>query len=616
MKILLFNVFLLLCSSLFAQQRPKVEPPFWWTGMAVQELQLLVHAKGIASTSPVMTYQEVMLKGVVKTGNPDYLFLDLLIGDSALPGSFVIDFLRDEDVQYSYEYQLYPRAEGSADRQGFGPEDVMMLIMPDRFANGNPMNDDLPGMLEKANRYNPDGRHGGDLKGIADNLDYISNMGFTAIWLNPVLENNNPRYSYHGYAISDFYRLDPRIGTNGEYVQFVDRCHDMGIKVIKDMVFNHCSHMHWWMENLPADDWIHQWPEFTRTNYRAPVNSDPHASQYDKTLMLNGWFDTSMPDMNQQNGLLANYLIQNSIWWVEYAGLDGIRMDTYPYSDQAFMARWMQRILLEYPGFNVVGEAWLQKEAITAWYAASATERFGYNSHLTNVPDFPLRNALAAAFNEQETWTEGMPRLYYVLAQDFLYDDPYSHLIFADNHDMSRYFTVLGGDFDKFRMGMAFLYTTRGIPSVYYGTEILMEGEEHRGHGYIREDFPGGWAGDKINAFTGEGLQSRQVQAREYIRLLQNWRKEKQAIHQGKLIHFLPESGIYVYFRIYEEERVMVVLNNNMAGVKMPPLERFDECLSGNRKAFEVTTQSACNDLQQFVLPPRSAMIFEISHEK
>ncbi len=596
----------------WAQETPKVEPPFWWTGMKVTELQLMVHAEGIAYTAPRIVYPGVQLTGVSKTGNPDYLFLDLRIGEDAVPGKFRIDFDRDEDVRYTYEYELNERENLSAERIGFGPEDVILLAMPDRFSNGDPANDDMPGMLEKADRNNRDGRHGGDLKGVSDHLDYIAEMGFTAIWLNPVLENNNPNYSYHGYAITDFYKVDPRFGTNADYVQFIGDCHDLGIRVIMDMVFNHCGHGHWWAESLPSEDWVHQWPEFTRSNFRAPVNSDPHAAEFDKIKMHSGWFDTNMPDLNQENEFLANYLIQNSIWWVEFAGLDGIRMDTYPYSDQAFMARWMKRINLEYPNFNIVGEAWLQKEAITAYYSGSESERFGYNSHLPSVTDFPLHYAVDKAFHESESWTEGMARLYYVLSQDFLYDNPYFNVIFPDNHDLSRYYTVMGEDLNKYKMGLVFFYTTRGIPMVYYGTEILMAGEEHRGHGHIREDFPGGWEGDDVSAFSGAGLNEKQLEAQQFVKRLQNWRRNASVVHNGKLIHFIPEAGVYVYFRVNENETLMVVMNNNYQSVNMPALDRFDECIKGRRQAFEVTGQLNIADISTITIPPKSALVLEL----
>ncbi|MCK4568981.1 MAG: glycoside hydrolase family 13 protein [Bacteroidales bacterium] len=613
MKTFLYFVLLTLF-SIFAngQKTPLVEPPFWWTGMKVTELQLMVYAEGIAYTAPRLVYPGVHLIKVSKTGNPDYLFLDLQIDQDAGPGIMRIDFDRDEDVRYVYEYELKERISGSAERIGFGPDDVILLVMPDRFSNGDPANDNMPGMLEKADRNNPDGRHGGDIKGVADHLAYIDEMGFTAIWLNPVLENNNPKYSYHGYAITDFYKVDPRFGTNTDYIHFVRDCHELGIRVIMDMVFNHCGYGHWWMENLPSEDWINQWPEFTRSNFRSPVNSDPHAAEFDKTKMQNGWFDTNMPDLNQGNEFMANYLIQNSIWWVEFAGLDGIRMDTYPYSDQEFMTRWMKRMRFEYPDFNIVGEAWLQKEAITAYYAESENERFGYNSHLPSVTDFPLHFAADKAFHERETWTEGMARLYYVLAQDFLYDNPYTNVIFPDNHDLSRYYTLMGEDMNKYKMGLAFFYTTRGIPMVYYGTEVLMEGEEHKGHGYIRRDFPGGWDEDEVNAFTGDGLSADQLEAQQYVKLLQNWRKQATVLHDGKLVHFIPEGGIYVYFRLNDTETLMVVLNNNDKPVKMPALDRFDECLKGERKAFEVTRQMKIEDISTILVPSKSSLILEI----
>lgn len=607
-------IIIIISGQAFGQGVPLIEPPFWWTGMMEKEVQLMVHAKRIAFTAPHLVYPGVSIQKVSKTANPDYLFLDILIGDNAQPGSFRIDFDRDEALRYSYTYELKERADGSAQRTGFGRRDVIYLLMPDRFSNGDTANDNVPGMLEKANRNNPDGRHGGDLKGIARNLQYIAGMGFTAVWLNPVLENNNPHYSYHGYAITDFYTIDPRFGTNEEYRKFVEQAHGHGLKVIKDMVFNHCGGGHWWMDNLPSEDWIHQWPGFTRSNFRAPVNSDPHASSYDKIRMQKGWFDTNMPDLNQNNEFLANYLIQNSIWWVEYAGLDGIRMDTYPYSDQEFMQRWMQRMHREYPNFTVLGETWLQKEAITAWYAGSENNRFGYNSHLDSQTDFPLHYAIEKAFHEEESWTEGLARLYYVLAQDFLYDDPYVNVIFADNHDLTRYFTLMKEDINKYKMGLAYLLTTRGIPMVYYGTEILMEGEEQSGHGYIREDFPGGWPGDEVNAFTGDGLRFEQIGAQAFLQHLLQWRKGQAAIHEGRLVHFIPDDGIYVFFRLLDEHRIMVVLNNNGEEKQMPPVDRFDECLNGNRKAIEVIGGSDVEDLQTLMLPPKSTLILEINH--
>ncbi len=613
MKVLKIGILLLFISiQIQAQSELVVEPPFWWTGMNEKGLQLLVHADGIGYTAPRLVYEGVELTYVTKATNPDYIFLSLEISDDAKPGKFRIDFERDENTRYSYVYELKARRKASSERNGFGPEDIILLAMPDRFSNGDPGNDDMPGMLEKADRSNPDGRHGGDIKGVVNKLDYIKDMGFTAIWLNPVFENNNPEYSYHGYAITDFYKVDPRIGTNKDYVRFIELCHEKGIKVIMDMAFNHCGGGHWWMDNLPFEDWIHQWPEFTRSNFRAPVNSDPYASEYDKKKMEQGWFDTNMPDLNQVNLQLRTYLMQNSIWWVEYANLDGIRMDTYPYSNQSFMHEWMKRMRKEYPGFNILGETWLQKEAITAYYAESENERFGYNSYVPNLTDFPLHYAVEKAFHESETWTEGLARIYYVLAQDFLYDHPNTNVIFPDNHDLSRYFTIMNRDINKYKMGLVFFYTTRGIPMIYYGTEILMEGEESHGHGYIRKDFPGGWEGDEVNAFTGEGLSDEALEAQAFVKKLQNWRKTKKVLHDGMLTHFIPDDGVYVYFRSNEEETLMIVLNNNENIHPMPLLARFEECLHGNRKAYEVIAGTEIEDIQLMDLQPKSAVILEI----
>jgi glycosidase len=412
------------------------------------------------------------------------------------------------------------REEGASERKGFDKTDVVYLIMPDRFANGDPSNDDMPGMLEKADRNNTDGRHGGDIKGISSHLDYIADLGVSAIWMNPLLENNNPEYSYHGYAITDFYNVDARFGTNEDYVNLVKSSHEKGLKVIMDMVFNHASIYNWLIEDLPSEDWIHQFSEYTRSNFRGSTIMDPHASDYDREKFLTGWFDHHMADLNQKNKLFANYLIQNSVWWIEYSGIDGIRIDTQPYSCKEFVTEWSSRVFQEYPEFNVVGEAWQQKESITAYFQKDAPNRDGYNSGIPSVTDFPMYFAMSKAFNERDGWTEGLAQIYYVLAQDFLYAAPEENLIFCDNHDLDRIYSSLGKNFSKWEMAMATLMTMRGIPMIYYGTEILMTGNAGDGHGFIRKDFPGGWPDDKTDAFTKEGRSKQQNEAFSFLQNL------------------------------------------------------------------------------------------------
>ncbi|MFA4864367.1 MAG: alpha-amylase family glycosyl hydrolase, partial [Bacteroidales bacterium] len=470
---------------------------------------------------------------------------------------------------------------------------------------------------EAARRSDPNGRHGGDIKGISDKLDYIADLGVTAIWLNPVLENNMPAYSYHGYAITDFYCVDPRFGDNDQYKSLVDNCHKKGLKVIMDMVFNHCGSNHWWLQDMPMESWIHQFPGFTRSNYRAETAMDPYASDFDREKMQTGWFDKTMPDLNQHNKILANYLVQNSIWWLEFAGLDGIRMDTYPYSYKDFMTKWMQRVLKEYPDFRVVGETWQQKETHTAYWQAGSPVSGDYSSYLPSVTDFPLQYALKDAFNEQEGWTNGLARLYYVLAQDFIYSDPFCNTIFADNHDLTRFYTSIGEDLNKFKMAMAVLLTTRGIPVIYYGTELLMTGEKSNGDGFIRQDFPlGEWqlAVDSRQLTVGSRqltVDSRQEEALQYLKTLLKWRKGSEVIHHGKLKQFIPKDGIYVFFRYDEEDAVMVVINKNKENRKLD-LTRFQEVLKDYRRGKNVVTKKVFLLEEGIDVPGETALVLEL----
>jgi glycosidase len=482
--------------------------------------------------------------------------------------------------------------------------------MPDRFANGDVKNDSLPGMLEGVHREKGESRHGGDLKGIADHLNYIHDLGVTGIWLNPVLENNQKRSSYHGYAITDLYNVDRRFGGNAAYLDFIDKSHQMGLKVIQDMVMNHIGNDHWLMHDLPEKSWINQWPEFTRSNYQGNVISDPYQSEFDAQKMSNGWFDTSMPDVNQQNELFAVYLIQNTLWWIEYAGIDGIRMDTEPYPDKMFMSRWAKEVIDAYPTFNIVGEVWINSIPTTAYWQKGMKNKDGYESNLPVVTDFPFCYSVAQALNEPGGWDTGMRRLYTLMSQDFIYPDPNRNLTFLDNHDMTRFFLSVGKDMNKFKMGLAFLLTTRGIPQLYYGGEILMDGDGGY-HPNVRKDFPGGWNGDTRNAFTREGRSKEESEAFDYLRTLLQWRKGASPVHGGKLTHYIPEDNIYVYFRSDEKKKVMVILNAN-ASEKTLQLDRFRQMLGGAQQIRDVFSNKNEVLPATLTLKGNAAHIFEI----
>ncbi len=594
-----------------AQLIERVDPPSWFTGMNGEALQLMVYGKEIGYYEVSTSYPGIEVKSTVRTSNPNYLFVNLNITRRAQPGTVTLTFTRGRQ-KVTHSYPLYERPAGAA--RGFTTADVIYLLMPDRFANGDPANDNLKGMTEQINRSNPSGRHGGDLKGITDHLDYLHELGVTGVWLNPFLENNQERYSYHGYSTTDFYRADPRYGTNEEFRQLVTEAHKRGMKVVMDMIFNHCGSFHWWMNDLPCDDWIHQFDRFTRTNYSASVWMDPYVAESDRTLMEKGWFDVTMPDLNQQNPLVETYLIQNSLWWIAFSDLDGIRMDTYPYPLPEMMSRWAKRVEEEFPGFFIVGEVWYDDAAHTSYWAYNKVNSDGYQSNLPSVTDFPLCFATHGAFTSHSP-NEGVGRLYNVLSQDFLYPEPYRNVIFLDNHDMTRYFTQTGSSLDIYRMALGFIMTTRGIPQIYYGTEIVMEGDKSRGDGHLRQDFPGGWAGDEKNVFTGTGLTETEREALQYTKMILNWRKGKEVIHTGRLKHYLPEEGVYVYFRYNEKESVMVVLNNNEKESRRVEGSRFAESLEGYNSGREIVTGKGIDNLQSFTIEPKSIMIIELKKQ-
>ncbi|MCU4163112.1 glycoside hydrolase family 13 protein [Carboxylicivirga caseinilyticus] len=594
----------------------RIEPAFWWAGMKNTELQVMVYGENISELRAEINYEGVQLERSVLVESPNYQFLYLNIDKHTKPGSFDINFTRKGKNVLTYKYELKQRQEGSALREGYNTSDVIYLITPDRFVNGNPDNDNVEGMTEKSNRNDLNGRHGGDLEGIISHLDYIDEMGFTALWLNPVMENNMTRTSYHGYAITDFYNTDARYGTNDDYLRLVKEAKKKGIKVIIDMILNHCGSEHWWMKDLPTSDWLHFQDGWKPTTHLRETNVDPYASDYDKKMHADGWFVESMPDLNQSNPLMADYLIYNTIWWIEYADLDGIRMDTYPYPDKDFMAEWTKRVMTEYPHFNMVGEEWSVNPAIVSYWQKGKHNADGYTSFLPGVFDFPLQEALVKALNEDDrNWGQGLIRLYGMLANDFLYADPTQLVTFPDNHDMSRFYTQINEDFDLFKMGMAYIAVTRGIPQIYYGTEILMTNPNSDSHGEIRSDFPGGWAGDKVNAFTGKGLTADAKDAQDFVKTLLNWRKGSNEVHKGCLKHFAPASGsgIYAVFRYSDEKAVMLIMNKNAEDKKVDLTNYKDEVIGGATTGVNVITGNKVDITGASInVKARSFMLLEI----
>ncbi|MBN1951304.1 MAG: glycoside hydrolase family 13 protein [Bacteroidales bacterium] len=612
-SLIILCTFLLFSWNSFAgtdEPRVKVEPPCWWTGLGTDTLQLIVYGDDIASAEVSLKSDQMTIMEVHKAENPDYLFLDLKIFPGAKAGKYPLIFKKGRE-RIQVDYELLIRANQTDLYQGLNSSDAIYLLMPDRFANGSPANDNQEGMLENANRENPNGRHGGDIEGIRQHLGYMADMGFTALWINPVIENNRPAYSYHGYGITDFYQTDSRYGTNEEYRQLAQEAHDKGLKLIMDMVFNHCDTTQYTVADPPFADWVNQWETFTRSNFRGEVKADPYAANSDITRMSRGWFDTFMADLNQDNPFLMTYLIQNSIWWIEYLGLDAIRMDTYAYPEKGGMAKWAATIKRLYPNFTILGEVWLQKTAHTAYWQAREDNFDGYNSHIPVVTDFPLHYAVYQGLNENEGWTEGLRRMYYVLSEDFLYDDPMNLVVFPDNHDVSRYYTLVKENLDHYKLGLAFLLTVPRIPQIYYGTEILMTGEEHTGHGYIRQDFPGGWEGDTINAFTGEGLAADQLEAQAYLKKLLNWRRTNPVVQQGQFRHFIPENNTYVYFRYTDTGSLMVILN---ASDKLQTLqmERFREGWGGYSEGKDILTGKTHTLTTELTVPAKTPLILEL----
>lgn len=574
-----------------AAQIHHVEPLNWWVGMKNPNLQLLIHGADIGETTPYINYPGVVIKKVTKGDSKHYLFVDLLIGKTTRSGSMTISFRKAGKELYSYAYELQQRTQAANDFKGFSSSDVVYLLVPDRFVNGDPSNDVVAGTKEnKIDRSFPGGRHGGDIRGIINSLDYLKDMGFTAIWPTPMLQNDMPAYSYHGYSITNHYQVDPRYGTLEEYKELSVKMQQRGMKLIFDEVLNHIGSQYWWMNDLPFRNWLNYPNNYVQSNHRRTVNMDQYASQFDIDLWKNGWFDKTMPDMNGANAFVANYLIQKTIWWIETLKLGGVRQDTYGYSDKKFLQQWSCAIMDEYPNFNMVGEEWSTNPLLTSYWQQGKKNHDGYTGCLKTVMDFPVQEALVKSLmgKEDASYLSPFTKLYEALANDFVYPDPANILVFGDNHDMNRLFEQLNHDVDLMQMALAYLFTIRGIPQVFYGTEVLMD---HPGHnkvdGLIRSDFPGGWAGDTVNAFTGAGLSANQKQVQSYVKQLLNWRKNNEVIANGQLLHFAPFDGLYVYFRYNKERTIMVVLNKNTTATSFETA-RFNEIIKGKTKVMNV----------------------------
>ena len=598
-------------SAAAADRIERVEPASWWVGMKDDRLQLLVHGDRVADLAPRLTYPGVSITGVERVENPNYLFVNLRIAPETKPGSFRIDFLKGRAKAGSRSYVLNAREQGSAERKSFGPQDTIYLITPDRFANGDLSNDTVKGLPDGLDRSKPLGRHGGDLKGVSNNLDYLAGMGYTQLWLNPVLENNQPEVSYHGYAITDFYKVDPRFGTNEGFRQLAADARQRGVGMIMDMVLNHCGSTHWWMKDLPSRDWFNNDSTFAPTSHVRETLQDRHATNVDRQTFSDGWFVATMPDMNQRNPYLATYLIQNSLWWVEYAGLSGIRVDTYSYSDREFLTEWSRRVTQEYPHLNIVGEEWSSNPTTVAYWQRGRNPPDGYVSYLPSLFDFPLQEAVAMGLKEPEGWGTGLRRIYKVLAQDSVFPDPYNLVTFHDNHDMSRMLTALGERQDLNRMALVFLLTTRGIPQIFYGTEVLMSNKGTEDHGVIRSDFPGGWPGDAKNAFTGQGLSDDERAMQEYTRKLLQWRRTAPAIRDGRLTHYVPTDDLYVYFRHAAAQNIMVILNNG-DDARTIATSRFQESIGSATTGKDVLSGQQHELAKGVAVPARSATILEL----
>lgn len=602
-----FLLFFLFCSCGILKAQLKVYPPFWWKGMQNDTLSLILKTEKPPKKAPIISGNVAQLIEIKQASNPKYYYLKLLVNPRSSDSILELQFGKNR-----MDYLIKSRKKRI--RRSLDQRDVMYLISPDRFANGNLQNDQPKGMKEKV--YSRDsiyGRHGGDIDGILAHLDYIQNLGINSLWICPLLTNDMPEASYHGYAITDNYSIDPRFGDNELYRTLIDNLHQRGMTMVMDMVYNHVGTMHHFFQDLPDSNFFNFHRGYSngykQTNYRAATLFDPHASKEDLNKFNDGWFVSSMPDINQNFPPMAEFLIQNSIWWIEEFGVDAFRVDTYTYPDQKFMGELAGRIKMEYPEFFIFGETWVHGPEIQSYFVEGNPFN-KVNSNLDAVTDFQLAFAIQEALVKEQGWTEGITKVYYRLAADYLYQNPENHVTFLDNHDLARIFGHVNGDIQKLKIALGMLFTIRGIPCLYYGTEVLMRGVEN--HGLIREDFSGGWPGDKSNKFLENGRSAKENLIHNYISELLKWRAGSLAMTKGEMKHFVPENRIYVYFRYFEEEVIMVVVNSSeKEETKSLELDRFNEIWPRGAKGENVMTkeviESSTLDVQ-----PLSISIFKL----
>lgn len=593
----------------------RIDPANWFVGMKDTHVQLMVYGQEIGKADVQTNYPGVVIDSLVRLDSPNYLLVYLNL-QGAQPGVMQLCFTIGKQKK-TINYELKKRDMPGEKRLGFTNADVLYMLMPDRFANGNTKNDQLKGFnAYTVDRAQPSLRHGGDLEGIRQHLDYFTDLGVTALWFTPVLENNSPDRNgfstYHGYATTDYYRVDPRFGTNAEYRRLVDEAHAKGLKVVMDMIFNHCGKEHPWMTDMPSKDWLNS-PDYKsnylQTSYKLTPVLDPYASKVDLRETVDGWFVPSMPDLNQRNPHVMTYLIQNSIWWIETVGIDGIRMDTYPYADRMGMAHWMKRLDKEYPNFNTVGETWVTEPAYTAaWQKDSKLSEV--NSYLKTVMDFSFFDKINQAKNEEtDGWWQGYNRVYNSLVYDYLYENPSSVMAFIENHDTDR-FLGEGQDTQTLKQALAILLTMNRIPQLYYGTEVLMNGTKTRTDGNVRKDFPGGFPGDKVNAFTSEGRTQTQNQMYHWLQKLLHWRQNNRLITAGKQIQWCPTQGVYTLARILDGQAVLTLVNGTSHEVDFNT-SRLEELLSLNTSFADIFTQQKVSLKDKIKLPARGTLVLE-----